>query len=149
MKCPKCGSEHAVKYGKACGKQRWKCKVCACQFTTEHSYAHSLEEKLFAMTLLVSGLSMNAVAGVLGVSTQTVLRWKNSGLIPSEKINKALRVRRAARSKKIKMVESKTSSGTEGNLKTEKLYLSQIRLPSGVCVDIAVKKKDKRLSCGG
>lgn len=145
MKCPKCGSEHAVKYGRACGKQRWKCKVCACQFTTERSHAHSLEEKLFAMTLLVSGLSMNAVAGVLGVSTQTVLRWKNSGLIPSEKINKVLRVKRAAHSKKIRMIEAEAKE----NLKTEKLYLSQIRLPSGVCVDISVKKNGKRLSCDG
>lgn len=58
MKCPKCSSQTVIKYGRARGRQRYKCKDCGSQFTVERPRARSLEEKLFAMSLLVSGLSM-------------------------------------------------------------------------------------------
>ena len=76
MKCPKCGCEKSVKYGTARGRQRFKCAECGCQFTRETSRVRSLDEKWLAMTLLVSGLSMTAAAKALGVSVQSVMRWK-------------------------------------------------------------------------
>lgn len=141
MRCPKCGGKDAVKYGKACGKQRWRCKSCSCQFTTEEAHGHSLEEKLFAMTLLVSGLSMSAVGCLLGVSTQTVLRWKKSGLIDFEKIEKAVRFRKASGAGKIKLIRDGGLSLSDENLSGDGgSYLLKTELPSGVLVDIAVKR---------
>ena len=146
MKCPKCGEKQLVKYGKARGKQRWKCKKCGCQFTKERPHGYALEEKLFAMTLLVSGLSMHAVAGVLGVSAQTVMRWKRSGLIDSEKIVKAFKVRRINNSRKIKSVRNNIPLiETEDDFKQNEIYVLETRLPSGIRVDIAVKRKNKSL----
>ena len=146
MKCPKCGEKQSVKYGKACGKQRWKCKKCGCQFTKEQPHGYALEEKLFAMTLLVSGLSMHAVAGVLGVSVQTIMRWKNSDLINSEKIVKALKVRRINNSHKVKTIRNNIPLiETEDDFKQNEIYVLETRLPSGLRVDIAVKRKKKPL----
>lgn len=150
MKCPKCNGNHSIKYGKACGKQRWQCKSCGCQFTSEHRHDHALEEKLFAMTLLVSGLSMHAVAGVLGVSTQTVMRWKRSGLIDSEKIDKALRIRAVSKTGKIRTIKNNGAvSETTDDFEFGDLYVLETRLPSGVRVDIAVKRKNKPLKSDG
>lgn len=142
MKCPKCGGNQSVRYGKARQKQRYKCKFCGCQFTAERLRSYTLEDKLFAMTLLASGLSMHAVAGIFGVSVQSVMRWKKSGLIDSEKIDKALRVRKLSRSGKIKLIKD-NAPFLEGkdDFETGELYLFETRLPSGVRVDFAVKKR--------
>lgn len=147
MKCPKCASETAVKYGRARGRQRYKCKECGCQFTLEHPRTRSLEEKLFAMSLLVSGLSMNAVAKVLGVSVQSVMRWKNSGLVVSDKVVKALRVRKISRSGKVKIVTNNEPRRQEvDDFQYGDVYSLETRLPSGVRVDIVVKRKAKNIT---
>ncbi|MBR1777157.1 MAG: IS1 family transposase [Alphaproteobacteria bacterium] len=146
MKCPKCSAKHIVKYGKARGKQRFRCHGCGYQFTSEQMHAHALEERLFAMTLLASGLSMHAVGKVLGVSAQTILRWKRSGLVNSDKISKALRVRMVLRSGKVKTIkDNEPSLEEEDDFVSGDLYVLETRLPSGVRVDIAVKRKRKPL----
>lgn len=147
MKCPKCGCELLVKYGKARGKQRWICKKCGCQFTKEQPYEHTLQEKMFAMMLLVSGLSMHAVAGILGISTQTVMRWKKSGLIDSEKIEKALRIRKVKKTGEIRTIKNNVSykESQKDDFEKTELYLLETRLPSGIRVDIAVKRNGKPL----
>ncbi|MGN1080220.1 MAG: hypothetical protein ACI4TE_08645 [Alphaproteobacteria bacterium] len=147
MKCPKCSSQTAVKYGRARGRQRYKCKNCGCQFTVERPRARSLEEKLFAMSLLVSGLSMTAVAKALGVSVQSIMRWKNSGLIISDKVVKALRVRKVLRSGKVKIVKDNEPQRQEvDDFQYGDVYSLETRLPSGIRVDIIIKRKAKNIT---
>lgn len=146
MKCLKCSSRTVIKYGRARGRQRYKCKDCGCQFTVERPRTRSLEEKLFAMSLLVSGLSMTAVAKALGVSVQSIMRWKNSDLIVSERVVKALRVRKVLRSGKVKIVENNEPQNRDvDDFQYGDVYSLETRLPSGIRVDIIFKRKAKTL----
>ena len=73
MKCPKCESERTVKAGFNHDRQRYKCKDCGRQFTqTEDKNA---VKRAFALYLYVVGLSMNAIARLLGVEPSTILYW--------------------------------------------------------------------------
>lgn len=148
MKCPKCGGEKAVKYGTARGRQRYKCAACGCQFTRETPRARSLDEKWLAMTLLVSGLSMTAVAKALGVSAQSVARWKNSGQFMSGDVIKAIRVRKVSKTGKVKIINDNASAETEedDDFRYNDLYVLETRLDSGLRVDIAIRKLVKTIT---
>ncbi len=147
MKCPKCGEETAVKYGKARGKQRFKCKSCGCQFTRETPYARSLNEKWLAMTLLLSGLSMTAVAKALGVSVQSVMRWKNSGQFMSDDVIQAIRVRKVSKTGNVKIIKDNApDKEEEDDFKYNDLYVLETRSDSGLRVDIAIRKKAKTIT---
>lgn len=148
MKCPKCGCEQSTKYGKARGKQRYKCAVCGCQFTRETPRARSLDEKWLAMTLLVSGLSMTAVAKALGVSVQSVMRWKNSGQLMSDDVIKAIRVRKVSKTGNAKIIKDNAvdAEDAEDDFKYNDLYVLETRLDSGLRVDIAIRKKAKTIT---
>ena len=148
MKCPKCGCEQSTKYGKARGKQRYKCAACGCQFTRETPRARSLDEKWLAMTLLVSGLSMTAVAKALGVSAQSVMRWKKSGKYLTDDVVKALRVRKVSKAGKVKVIKDNTASESpeDDDFRYNDLYVLETRLDSGVRVDIAIRKKAKAIT---
>ncbi|WP_282560900.1 IS1 family transposase [Trichothermofontia sichuanensis] len=74
--CVKCGHPHVVKNGFVAGRQRFKCKSCHYQFTTEKlERGKPLWMKLEAVLLYISGLSLNAIAENLDVSAQAVLNW--------------------------------------------------------------------------
>ena len=75
MKCRKCGSEATVKNGFMAGSQRYKCKNCSFQFTRETAHGRPMKDKILALVLYLSGLSMNMTAQIIGVSTQTIMRW--------------------------------------------------------------------------
>jgi transposase-like protein len=75
MKCPKCNQEHVVKNGIIWDKQRFKCKECGFQFTSMLPRGKSQKIKINALILYLSGLSMNAIAHILSVSAQSVMRW--------------------------------------------------------------------------
>jgi len=75
MKCRKCGSEAIVKNGFMAGAQRYKCKNCSFQFTKEAPHGKPLRDKILALILYLSGLSMNMTAKIVGVSVQTIMRW--------------------------------------------------------------------------
>lgn len=62
-----------VKNGKVNEKQRFKCKKCSFQFTRLTPRGRPAKDKVLAVTLYISGLSMNAIAKLLEVSTPTVL----------------------------------------------------------------------------
>lgn len=148
MKCPKCGCERSTKYGKARGKQRYKCAACGCQFTRETPRARSLDEKWLAMTLLVSGLSMTAVAKALGVSVQSVMRWKNSGQLMSDDVIKAIRVRKVSKTGNAKIIKDNAvdAEDAEDDFKYNDLYVLETRLDSGLRVDIAIRKKARTIT---
>ena len=75
MKCRKCNSEATVKNGFMAGAQRYKCKKCSFQFTKEIPHGKPMKDKILALILYLSGLSMNMTAKIVGVSTQTIMRW--------------------------------------------------------------------------
>ena len=75
MQCRKCGAEATVKNGFMAGSQRYKCKSCSFQFTRETAHGKPVKDKILALVLYLSGLSMNMTAKIIGVSAQTILRW--------------------------------------------------------------------------
>ena len=75
MKCLKCSSEAIIKNGFMKGLQRYKCKNCSYQFTQETPRGKPLKDKVLALTLYLSGLSMNMTGQIVGVSAQSVMRW--------------------------------------------------------------------------
>ena len=75
--CRKCGSEAFAKNGFIAGTQRYKCKQCGFQFTRETSHGKPMKDKILALILYLSGLSMNMIGKIVGVSTQSVMRWIN------------------------------------------------------------------------
>jgi transposase-like protein len=75
MVCLHCGATASVKNGFMKGIQRYKCKVCGYQFTQETPRGKPFKDKILALTLYLSGLSMNMIAKLIGVSTQSVMRW--------------------------------------------------------------------------
>ena len=73
--CKKCGSTAYHKSGHIHGKQRYKCKQCGHQYTKTTPHGKPERDKIISLVLVLSGLSMNATAKIIGVSTQTVMRW--------------------------------------------------------------------------
>ena len=73
--CPKCQSIEVVKNGKVQGKQRYKCKSCSLQFTRLTPRGRPAQEKAMAVTLYTLGLSLRAIARLIGVSPTAVLKW--------------------------------------------------------------------------
>jgi transposase len=75
--CPACRGTVLIRSGRACGRQRWRCKSADCgrQFTRTTPRGKPAELKRHAIELYCLGLSMNAVAKRVGVSAQSMLRW--------------------------------------------------------------------------
>lgn len=73
--CTKCGSKACVKNGRLHNSQRYKCKSCGYQFTKLTPRGKPKQDKILALVLYLSGLSMRMTAKIVGVSTQTIVRW--------------------------------------------------------------------------
>lgn len=73
-KCPRCCSVKFVKNGRHLEAQRYRCKPCGYQFTRKIPRGRPPEEKALAILLYTHGLSMNAVARLLGVTPPAVSR---------------------------------------------------------------------------
>ncbi|MDR2574240.1 MAG: hypothetical protein LBC94_07885 [Desulfovibrio sp.] len=55
--------------------QRYKCKSCSYQFTKEVPRGKPIRDKILALTLYLSGLSMNMTGKIVGASTPSIMRW--------------------------------------------------------------------------
>jgi transposase-like protein len=75
LACNKCGSGRFSKNGIVRGHQRYRCKICGYNFTDMPPRGYPLEQKVLAVMLYLSGLSMNRTAKLVGVSTPTVMEW--------------------------------------------------------------------------
>jgi transposase len=73
--CKQCGSDQVRKNGFVRGHQRYRCKACGYNFTQTPLRGHPLADKLLAVMLYVSGLSMRRTAKLLGVSAPTIQDW--------------------------------------------------------------------------
>jgi len=91
MKCIKCSSESRIKFGKANGVQRHKCKSCGYLYTVERrSTEKPPETKNKAIGLYLEGLGFRAIGRLLGISHGTVYQWvkklgESAGLPATEK----------------------------------------------------------------
>lgn len=72
---PRCAHAHVVKNGTTLGKARYKCRGCGYQFTRRDKRGQPQRVVHTAVLLYLFGLSMNAIARLLGVSTPAVLYW--------------------------------------------------------------------------
>ena len=75
MVCKRCQSSRFVKNGKVRGHQRYRCKDCQYNFTDTPPRGCSLAQKVTAILLYVSGLSMTRTAKLVGVSVPTIQNW--------------------------------------------------------------------------
>ena len=75
MSCPRCQHPHSVKNGFVNQKQRYKCKNCSYQYTEKTHRGRPLSERALAVFLYCHGLSMNAIAKILGAAPSTILEW--------------------------------------------------------------------------
>src|SRR3954447_12775102 len=80
--CPYCQSQHLIKNGSAYGvptrraaPAKWKCKDCLRQTSFKPPRGEPLWKNETAVLLYTLGLSMNAIAKQLGVSTPSILNW--------------------------------------------------------------------------
>ena len=75
MECPRCNSSHVVKNGSVKGVNKHLCRACGFQFTRTTPRGKPLKTKILAVVLYLSGLSLNRIGQLCGVSTQSVLNW--------------------------------------------------------------------------
>lgn len=82
MHCLKCGGEdNFVKNGFTQGNQRYKCKSCNYQMSRLTPRGRPQKDKNLALVLYLSGLSMRMTGKIIGVSTQTIMRWMKQAAI--------------------------------------------------------------------
>jgi transposase len=75
MICRKCQSREAVKNGKVRGLQRYRGRGCGFNYTQEHGHGYPQEVKVLAVVLHLSGMTLNSIGAVIGVTAQSVMRW--------------------------------------------------------------------------
>ena len=75
MECPKCKSSHVVKNGSVKGVRKHLCRACGFQFTRTTPRGKPLKTKILAVVLYLSGLSLNRIGQLCGVSAQSILNW--------------------------------------------------------------------------
>ena len=75
MKCPKCNKAKFVKNGSKGEEQRYKCKLCKCQFTKNHKVRHPIEDKRVAVLLQKLGFSTKELTEIFKISNATLFRW--------------------------------------------------------------------------
>jgi transposase-like protein len=78
MECPYCQSEKLIKNGSVFGIPKWKCKECGRQTSLKPPRGQPMWKKEASILLYTMGLSMNAIAKVMGVSAPAVLGWIRS-----------------------------------------------------------------------
>ena len=75
MECPRCKSTYVVKNGSVKGVRKHLCRACGFQFTRTTPRGKPLKTKIFAVVLYLSGLPLNRIGQLCGVSAQSVLNW--------------------------------------------------------------------------
>jgi transposase-like protein len=84
--CPYCGSEHVIRYGKKCGKQRFLCKSCERTFvTTTHTIMSNSHQGISVWKDVIAdtfdGVSIDRTAERLALSHQSVFDMSHKILV--------------------------------------------------------------------
>lgn len=73
------------------GKQRYRCKDCACNFTQSNKHGYSPKMHIMAYKLYIEGLGFRAIGRFLNVSNVIVLKWiKNFGYFLEQKFQDSI-----------------------------------------------------------
>src|SRR5512144_934098 len=72
--CPCCGCDALVKNGSTRGVPKWKCKNCGRQTSLKGEKGEKDQGQAETVLLYLSGLSLNAIAGLTSVVPSTALR---------------------------------------------------------------------------
>jgi transposase-like protein len=80
--CPKCGSFHLVKNGKAKGHQRFICCDCGTHFTEYKNTIFNLTKKNIQLwksyiKMMFDGYTIKQIANELNICIQTSFRWRH------------------------------------------------------------------------
>jgi len=75
VRCKKCASESVVRAGMVKGNQRYKCKLCGCQFQPNKNKGRPEGIKRLAILLYLLGLSMRTISKVVRTDLHAVYRW--------------------------------------------------------------------------
>ena len=75
MECPKCSGLERVKNGFMCGKQRYKCKTCGCNFSKSTKQGYPLQIKKKALQYYLEGMGFRRIERLLCVSHVSVMNW--------------------------------------------------------------------------
>ena len=75
MKCLRCGCEAAVKNGKMKGLQRYRCRDCGYNYTTDQPRGLGIQMKLKALAYHREGMGPRRIGRLLGCSDVAVLQW--------------------------------------------------------------------------
>jgi transposase-like protein len=82
MNCPKCQCAEAVKNGTKNQKQRYKCKLCGCNYTQSSTARIPLESRVKAIKLYLEGVGFRGIERLTGIHHTTVIKWvKNLALV--------------------------------------------------------------------
>ncbi len=76
IRCPHCGSNWCIKYGRANGKQTYRCNDCFHRFMPD-SKRHTFPERIKrqAIRMYCEGMSIRGIGRALGVHYSTVFKW--------------------------------------------------------------------------
>lgn len=87
MNCPKCGSTEAVKNDIVNKKQRYKCKLCDCNYTVSTLSRTPVEKRIEAIKLYLEGVGFRGIECLTGIPHTTVMTWvKNLGQEIEQKV---------------------------------------------------------------
>jgi len=75
MKCKRCKDTEIGKAGQVRGLQRYVCKSCRYYFTLTPPRGKTQQEKLLALHLYASGLSLRKIGKLIGVSQVAIQKW--------------------------------------------------------------------------
>jgi transposase len=76
--CKKCGSDESVKNGVVGGKQRYKCKICGCNFREGDQRTNEKIMAKKALCILLYAMakgSFRMMGRILGINHTLVYRW--------------------------------------------------------------------------
>jgi hypothetical protein len=75
IRCPNCADQNFVKNGVVRGTQRYRCKACNINFSTEFKNRWPNDSKLINLMLYRSGMSLRDLSDDGGATPQAVDRW--------------------------------------------------------------------------
>lgn len=83
ISCPKCNHDDYIKSGFVKGRQRFKCKKCAYNFTVAKK-GREVDRKFVikALQLYLEGVSYREIERIIGVSHVSVMNWVKKYNIP-------------------------------------------------------------------
>jgi transposase-like protein len=79
--CPHCGGKHYIRFGTACGAQRFRCKDCGKTFNEyTGTWLEGIHKKELVepyMSLMIEHSSLDKIRKKLGINKKTAFDWRH------------------------------------------------------------------------